>query len=47
MRKFGVAIILMLLFVMAHNVEAQVKIGVVSLQRALDESAAGKRLLKI
>lgn len=46
MRKFGVAIIVMLLFVMAHNVEAQVKIGVVSLQRALDESAAGKKAVE-
>jgi outer membrane protein len=46
MRKSGVAIFLMLFFLMAHNAQAQIKIGVVNLQRALDESAAGKKAVE-
>jgi outer membrane protein len=41
MRKFVVSIFLMLLFIVVHNVDAQ-KIGLVNLQKALDESSAGK-----
>lgn len=46
MKKFGVVIFLMLFFVVAQNVQAQIKIGVVNLQRALDESVAGKKAVE-
>jgi outer membrane protein len=42
MRKFGIMVITILFLVAAYNVQAQTKIGLVNLQRALDESVAGK-----
>lgn len=45
MRKFGVSIVVMLFFIVAYNVDAQ-KIGLVNLQKALDESIAGKKAVE-
>lgn len=42
MKKIGLSMIVMLFFVLAYNVSAETKIGLVNLQQALDESIAGK-----
>jgi outer membrane protein len=42
MKKIGLSMIVMLLFLLAYNAGAETKIGLVNLQKALDESIAGK-----